>query len=640
MTRIYYRIVAQPEYHNREMTGLSDQWKGPHEPELLGSSNISPDQQTHLQSPIERLPAELLTIVLYLALPPIDLKVREDLDDPCTDYMKALYQLQLVSKRWKEVLDTTPGVWAVVSGGFPDQQNIANMDKSHNYSLTVYSTSTKLEETEDDVGSCLEFLQLIEHTRHRWRVLRLDGVLPGDLPHYLTEPAPILESIHISSFPGDPDDAEVLTLFGHHVSAIRHVDLMNIAFHPGPSPFHDLICFKLYDTRGNRIPIDWIMEVLRGSPRIERLWLVDMDLQMPTLSTPIAVMDLTHLKSFRICGIDGRAIEYITRRINAPNCIQFNFSFDGRDVEDYDTSLILDSALILFEPILQSLVHKMSNPSLSIGVDNIFWGQHPPLLDPKSRLNLFFLLDISGVPFVAVIRWVDRVVEPTHSNRGPDQRPLEGALGISSATPLADTEIVSRLKHLNSITQISAGTFDVDASQLFRMLAEAGPEPCFPHLRQLNVHAFRWEARELLEMVRARLSQPSQLVPHLTVVIQAETYPSFADPGNRVVFNPDILREIRAVKGVNVAFSGGEDNWELRILAFSLYVVSATIYSWTANTPIKEWINRSFKPLGMTIVVDHNPPDILMTVIQNRLAGNKLHKTVGVHHSTSYRLNF
>ncbi|KAG8927651.1 Fungalysin/Thermolysin Extracellular metalloproteinase 5 [Tulasnella sp. 417] len=293
------------------------------------------------------------------------------------------------------------------------------------------------------------------------------------------------------------------------------------------------------------------MEVLRRSPQIERLCLVDMDLQMPTFGTPIAAVDLAYLRLFRTWGIDGRAVDHIIRRINAPNFAQFQLAFDGEGMEDYDTSLLLDSALASFEPILQNLIHKMPNPSLHIGPNSIFWGQYSWLpLSPESKLNPYFLLDIKEVPFPAVIRWVDRVVDPTLPDRSPSQKPLVGALYITDNASLEDAEITSLLKHLKSITQISAQA-SADVSQLLRLLGEAGPEPGFPHLQQLNLRAYGWEARKLLDTIRARSSRSFQPAPDLTIVIEAETYPRFMDPGKRVVFDPDTLREIRALKGAD-----------------------------------------------------------------------------------------
>ncbi|KAG8947608.1 hypothetical protein FRC00_009017, partial [Tulasnella sp. 408] len=267
---------------------------------------------------------------------------------------------------------------------------------------------------------------------------------------------------------------------------------------------------------------------------------------------------LVHLKSLTIDQMDGSAIDYIVRRIEAPNCIQFQLAYDGERTEDYDPSLLLDSALALFEPLLQDLVHRMPNPYLSIDSDSLFWGQHAsPSFE--SDLTPFFHLGIEEVPFLAVIRWVDRVVDPARSDRGPGQWPLVGSLHVPSTTPLADPEIASHLKHLKSVTQISAEVSTVDIRQLFEILGEAGPEPWFPYLRHLNVHAYRWEARELLEMIRARLSRPSQLVPQLTVIIRRQIFPNFPEAGNRVIFDPDILHEIRAMKGVSVLYPDGED---------------------------------------------------------------------------------
>ncbi|KAG8911237.1 hypothetical protein FRC01_005823 [Tulasnella sp. 417] len=509
---------------------------------------------------MDGLPTELVIKVLHLALPPIDLEERASLIGISKDYLKALFQLQLVSSRWKEVLDGTPSFWALVSMEFPDRQNTANLDKSSNYPLTVYGIPSLLDGM-DKVESCLSFLKLIRTTRPRWRVLWLYLMLQEALSHFLTEPAPILETIHLVSLPVIADNREVFTLFGHHVSTLRSVHLMNIAFYPSPSAFHNIISFHLLYTRGNEVPVEWVMEVLRGSPQMESLRLVEMDLQVPTFSTPVEVINLAHLKSLRITGISRSAIDYIFRRIDVPNCIQFELGYYG---QDYDGSLILDRVLSSFEPMIQNLVHKMPNSSLHMKSNNVFWGEFP-WLEPGSRIKPYVSVNIGAASFLAIIRWVERVVDPTSSDRSLGPNALAGELCITNTTPLADTEIVSRLKRLKSITAISTES-SADVGQLLQLLGEAGPEPSFPSLRQLYLHAHRWQAPQLLEMVRARLSRLPQPVPHLSIVIEEETYPALADPGNTVVFDPDTLHEIRALNGLSLEFAGREDGWESRVV--------------------------------------------------------------------------
>ncbi|KAG8923436.1 hypothetical protein FRC00_006268, partial [Tulasnella sp. 408] len=259
---------------------------------------------------------------------------------------------------------------------------------------------------------------------------------------------PTLETMHLRCSVENPAH-EPFPLLGHHVSNIRYVNLTLIAFHPSPSPFHSLTDFSLCSTWADGITAEWIIEVLRESPQLERLRLANLNLQIPTFSEPMAAIDLLHLKSFRISGIDGKATDYVIRLIKAPNCIQFQLDFNGRGAEDYNPSLILDNALTSFEPIFQSIVHALPRPFLSIEAGCIFWGRYaPPDYDPDP--TPFFHLSIRNVPFLAIIRWLERVVDPTRVDRGPDERPLMGAFYISSITLLTNAEIASRLKHLKS----------------------------------------------------------------------------------------------------------------------------------------------------------------------------------------------
>ncbi|KAG8923437.1 hypothetical protein FRC00_006269 [Tulasnella sp. 408] len=473
----------------------------------LASSKISSQRQTHAEPHIEHLPVELLAKVLLLALPLPDTKALE-YPDACTSYMHSLYKLRLVSRIWKEVVDSTPDLWALVSWGFSDDVNISNMDKSRN-----------------------------------------------GLSYYLTDPAPTLETMHLRCSVENPAH-EPFPLFCHHVSTVRYVNLTHIAFHPSPSPFYNLTDFSLCSIWGVEIAIEWITEVLRGSPQLERLCLANLVLQIPALSSPIAAIDLFYLKAFRLYEIDGRAIDYIIRLINAPNCVQFQLECNGIGADDYDLSLLLDSGLASFEPTIQNIIYAMSCPIVSIDVDSISWGQRIPSNFISDGIP-FCHLSLRRVSFVAIVRWVERVVESTRLDRGPDLR-FPGLFHISSTTLLTNAEIASRLKHFKSITHITATDSTVDVGQLLQLLGEPGPEPWFPCLEQLAVHAYGWEARQLLEMLQTRLSRSSQLIPRF-VMIQPKLYGDFAGPAHRVVFDPDIWREIRAMEEVDAVYPDDED---------------------------------------------------------------------------------
>lgn len=491
---------------------------------------------------MDYLPVEIIAPVMHLALPPIDPKHLAS-PNACADYMRALHEFRLVSWTWRAVLDAIPELWALVSSSFSADRIIKNLQNSRNSQLTIHyrGSSSRL--------SKIHFMQLVEPHRHRWRVVWLDGGSLEDFLHQLSHPAPLLETIYLHGYVPTTYDLESFSLLGHQVSNIRHVDLMQVLPYLNPSPFQDLRTFKLWYIWAHPISVDWLVEVLQRSPRLEELCLLDLNLQVPTMTAPIVTVTLDYLTLFNIKDIESNVVDYILRRINAPNCVQFRLTIDDAQPTNYDPSLLLDSALSSFEPVVQKLGR---NAHLIMGVNSIFW-YNTSLLEPMPLPIPFLLLEIEEIPLPPMIRWVERVVDPTNSDEHPDER--VGTLYIGRGTPLGDAEIVSQLIRLKSVTQIWAQETGTDVRRLLRILGADGPEPAFPRLRKLGLQADGWNAHELLEMVSARFSEPARRCPHLVVSVRA---PDYRDGGGSA-FAPDTLSAIHAIAGVTVLFENPAD---------------------------------------------------------------------------------
>lgn len=488
---------------------------------------------------MDNLPVEIIALVLHLALPPIDPKHLASYDG-CTNYMRALYKFQLVSGRWRAVIETTPELWALVSSTFSADRISKNLQKSRNSHLTIHYRGTC-----SRVGR-IHFFQLVKPHRDRWRVAWLiGGPLDDFLPH-LSQPAPFLETIYLRGYVNITYKLGSFSLLGHQVSNVRYVDLIHYA---NPSPFQDLRKFKLCYTRVHPMSAGWLVEVLQRSPRLEELCLLDLELQVPTVTDPIETTTLNHLTSLDIKDIEGSAVDYILRRINAPNCVQFRLMVDEEHTTNYDPSLMLDSALSSFEPVVQKLGRKAD---LTIGVSCIFW-YNTPISDPMPRPIPFLRLGIEDIPLPPIIRWVERVVDPTNSDGHSDGR--VGVLYIDQDTPLGDTEIVSQLIRLKSVTRIWVEGTGADVRRLLQILGTSGPEPAFPRLCKLGLRADGWSAHELLEMVSARFDVPIRTCPHLVVSVRSLEYCY----GGGSAFPPDTLSAIHAIEGVTVLFEDPAD---------------------------------------------------------------------------------
>ncbi|KIO24159.1 hypothetical protein M407DRAFT_26433 [Tulasnella calospora MUT 4182] len=136
---------------------------------------------------MSRLPVKLLVAILHLALPRMGLIARGAYYHS-RFYMRILYFMRAVSKRWQDIIDGTPSFWTTL----PAHVNDASILRSSPLPLCiVYHHTSK----PGKFPSAKMFLGIIAPTRPRWSTLALylDG--PATLSGYFEAPTPILQTI-------------------------------------------------------------------------------------------------------------------------------------------------------------------------------------------------------------------------------------------------------------------------------------------------------------------------------------------------------------------------------------------------------------------------------------------------------------
>ncbi|KAG8907377.1 hypothetical protein FRC00_011893, partial [Tulasnella sp. 408] len=148
-------------------------------------------------SPISQLPTETLIIIIHWALPRVEFtSIHRAVSSRM--YMRKLYTLRQVSKRWQYLIDGTPAFWPVILSKLPHHVNNATIVRSASRPLAIVDEIPE-EPNLHNHPSPEEFLDTIAHTRSRWSALALDVRDGEGMSGYLATPAPLLQIVVVDN---------------------------------------------------------------------------------------------------------------------------------------------------------------------------------------------------------------------------------------------------------------------------------------------------------------------------------------------------------------------------------------------------------------------------------------------------------
>ncbi|KAG8939287.1 hypothetical protein FRC04_006727 [Tulasnella sp. 424] len=198
------------------------------------------------------------------------------------------------------------------------------------------------------------FLQLLGHTRDRWKVVWLEKYSPNIVPLYLASSASLIETVRLSNY-GAPS----FHLLGGKTQNLQHLDLNYVSIHWDRSSFRRLKSLRLCGNVGEGITTDLLLEVLENNPSLEDLKVVDVDILLS--ETPSrAPIRLIHFQSIELKSLGPDILDRLLRHIEAPHSQAI--SVHGVYNPAFNFSFTLDESLRLFEPALSEL-HKKNGSS-------------------------------------------------------------------------------------------------------------------------------------------------------------------------------------------------------------------------------------------------------------------------------------
>ncbi|KAG8920115.1 hypothetical protein FRC01_000912 [Tulasnella sp. 417] len=284
----------------------------------LRTAALAAQNRHILPTPGSQLPTELITIILKLCFPKF-LRWKDD--------MKDIYDIRLVSKLWKRLIEDTPWFWTNISTDYPTTviQDCVRLSRNHLLEVEI-SSSWPYRGPKD----LIEKLQLLQPHAERWETLTYhtrEGSF-GDSQHFrdfLESPAPNLQSLVARLTGTMSSPPPVLNMAGGKANQMKHLSLENILLPWSSQLLTGLETFSL-SVEGT-IPVGEIVNILNNSPG---LWSFDLSYRsagnqdIPTLPSS-ADSNTSHvtansLQEVSVSFDDPRIASHILSRVSMPAC--------------------------------------------------------------------------------------------------------------------------------------------------------------------------------------------------------------------------------------------------------------------------------------------------------------------------------
>ncbi|KAG9034643.1 hypothetical protein FRB95_012963 [Tulasnella sp. JGI-2019a] len=168
--------------------------------------------------PISRLPNDLLVEIFAL-------NSEMDHQSKGWDYNLrtefALTRFASVCRKWREIVCSTPSLWAYINSTHPHRANLECLARSDQALLRIFLNYHPLRYKEIEDLNPRIFEQV-----HRWKTVELHSVDMDMLTELEQQAAPVLERFLLQADPGMVE--ETVNLFGGSASRLCHLTLINI----------------------------------------------------------------------------------------------------------------------------------------------------------------------------------------------------------------------------------------------------------------------------------------------------------------------------------------------------------------------------------------------------------------------------
>ncbi|KAG9018157.1 hypothetical protein FRB90_012065 [Tulasnella sp. 427] len=514
---------------------------------------------------ISSLPDELLDFIFLLALPYPDVLATEWWwsDQPCHPYMAALFSLRRVCKLWKNLADSTPALWSVISSTFTRELNEAFLARSGTCPLLIHYLDY---EDEDSTSPFQDFLLLIgPHLRRSGSVaIQFTSDVPEEIPDLAS---PHLVNIN---FQVSRKSSRMLPMFRTPLAErieIREDTLKNLKglalsgvqldWRESLHLLTGLSSLELSGVFEATIADEQLLDVLIASPDLENLSLhvfYENGTPGPDLLSSREPVCLPHLHSVMLSS-DSKLVDFMLRKIRPPpNMISLDIYPHNFPSPEAATTFWMDAAAI-WAPAVRQL-HNESDSAVRI----LSRGKCD-IVSEEGRVWLS--LSLSDLTSEAAFSWIGHHIGESIESEGGKGLHVE-----SWPIFLQDHDVLTSVQVLPAISKLSAmrqegGAQLKEMEGLLTFLCQAipsdmdttGPKPSFPKLQILNLQDWVWNMDAIENMIRRRYALRSTTQYHiadLTVEITLEDPWSSASGiwRDRAIISLSTLTTLRRMEGL------------------------------------------------------------------------------------------
>ncbi|KAI0775543.1 hypothetical protein BD413DRAFT_470375 [Trametes elegans] len=359
------------------------------------------EQAVRLQSPVQRLPNDLLSSIFTIAV----------LDGEDEDSITRS-NLMLVCKYWREVAIHTPMLWTRITMGTHRSidRALLKLDRSKSAPLHIcLDFSPRMEHGTVSTESIVTSMDLIRPAIWRWQTFHLIVPSRPQAHAALTrckEQAPLLEVLSIRvahSMQEDHYSTPPLPLFARYTPRLRSTSFTSFNFNWDPALLSNLRVLKLGGYWNGYSPsVDVILRTLRACPQLEELVLRNMSDVDPE-SCASLLSESSEQDDFALARVSD------TRAIHLPRLRKASFYYSGNLRTRTVFSLLSFPALERIElcyldnvsPILESLRKQSLTmlPLRHLRIESCFLNElrFARLLPRLPALNTLELVDVEDV---------------------------------------------------------------------------------------------------------------------------------------------------------------------------------------------------------------------------------------------------
>ncbi|KAG9037946.1 hypothetical protein FRB95_003339 [Tulasnella sp. JGI-2019a] len=293
---------------------------------------------------ISRIPDEILLEVISLTP-----------DRPASKrYFRDLHHLACVSFRWGTLIKNSPSLWAVVLTGFVAPIQALALKKSKSCALEVGSKAPEF------TSGNFDFISRVAVHLYRWRSATLNVDRTDRITPLCSAAAPLLKDLSIRVNP-QPSDRQyvIMDLFGGKAERLRHLTLERCWIPWDSQLLSGLESLQLINVKRDGPSLLQLMEVLRSCPNLTIFRIKQVHVGI-VVSQDVAPVELKHLTSCTIVGVDSQMTQTLLARIVAPGCSSLVADWDGADADDFL------GALTNWLPSVRSIIKSSSGVKLGI----------------------------------------------------------------------------------------------------------------------------------------------------------------------------------------------------------------------------------------------------------------------------------